>query len=138
MILLIQAGRAGTNPIRLRSCAPAQNASVFTYDNASSRQRLSPDNRFLGPAPAPLASLGKRLLRARVKPRFRQKPLFCACGERIPAIAGLCSKVIGCAGEGTNGRCYSARSGINQTGGTVPKNITGNDLPLNATVVGRR
>jgi hypothetical protein len=51
-----------------------------------------PYNRLLSPAPSPLASSHKRVLRVSGKLRSRQKSLFCACGERIPAVAGLCSK----------------------------------------------
>ena len=92
LILLIQAGRAGMEPIRLRWCAPAQNKAVLDYDNDSSQKLHSPYNRLVSPAPSPFATGRKRLLRAAAKRLSRQKLLFCACGERIPAIAGLCSK----------------------------------------------
>jgi hypothetical protein len=42
LILLIQAGRAGMEPIRLRLCAPAQKQTDLAYDNASSQKLLSP------------------------------------------------------------------------------------------------
>lgn len=44
------------------------------------------------PVPARRVSLRRRLSQA------RQKLLFCACGEAVPTIAGLC------------GRCYGARA----------------------------
>jgi hypothetical protein len=53
-------------------------------------------NAALSPSASPLARPEKRI-RVRSNTAFRQKPLFCACGERTPAIAGLCSK------------CYRAR-----------------------------
>jgi hypothetical protein len=70
LILLIQAGLAGTTPIRLRLCAPAQNEPVLAYDNASSQSYL----RLVSPAPSPLASAQKRLLRPRAKRFFRHEP----------------------------------------------------------------
>ena len=90
LILMIQAGSRGHGHPLDYVCAHLRKMSLFWLMIMPLLESyLSPcEPRALTPSPV----AQKRLLRPRAKKVFPARAtLFCACGERIPAVAGLCS-----------------------------------------------